>query len=433
MRIVSYLLPLVFAAALQSAEWPQWRGPDGQGHAPDTKNLPATWSETENVTWKTKLPGKGHSSPVIDGNHIWLTTAFEKKASPAETKKRLEKNTGSQPLVVLAEVKLHALCVDRESGEILRNIHLMTQKDPQWVHKLNSYATPTPVLDGGILYTHFGSYGTAALDTKSGEVLWSRQDLSVQHENGPGSTPVMFDNLMIFHMDGSDKQFIIALDRANGETVWQTSRSGEMNSNPQLTKGYGTPIIGEFGGKSFVVSPAADWLYFYDAKTGKEAHKLPYGQLGFSNVAKPVVRDGVVITPTGFMKSSMIAVRYDGASEPELLWKYDKAVPKQPSPLWIDNELYLIDDKGVAGCLDATTGEEIWRERLNGNFNGSPLFADGKIYISSQEGKTVVFKPGREFEKIAENELDAPLMASAAAVDEALYIRSEKALYRIEK
>lgn len=431
MRILTSLF--LFPILVSAAEWPQWRGPDGQGHAPDATNLPAEWSETENVVWRTEIPGRGHSSPVIDGNQIWLTTAFEKPATAAEIKARASEKFGGQPMNVVSEAKLHAICVDRETGEIVRNVHLITCENPQFAHKLNSYASPTPVLADGILYTHFGSYGTAALDTKSGEILWSRADLEVQHENGPGSTPVIWENLMIFHMDGSDKQFITALDRATGKTVWETARTGEMNENPQLTKAYGTPLITEFGGKDCIVSPAADWLYFYDPATGKELHKYPYGQLGFSNVARAVVRDGVVYMPTGFMQSSMIAVRYDGKSEPELLWQYDKAVPKQPSPVLIGEELFFVDDKGVAGCLDAGTGEEIWRERLDGNFNGSPLFVDGKLYLSSQEGKTVVIKPGRTFEKIAENEFDAPVMASAAAVGEALYFRTEKALYRIEK
>lgn len=434
MKIKLTAVLLVIPLLGSAAEWPQWRGPDGMGHAPDAKNLPVEWSETENVAWKTKIPGRGHSSPVIDGNHIWLTTAHETKASPAEIKERMKtEKVGGQPMNVLSNVKLHAVCVDRESGKILRDIQILTKEKPQFVHKLNSYASPTPIIDAGILYCHFGAFGTCALDTKSGEVLWARQDIVVQHANGPGSSPILFENLLIFHMDGSDQQFIIALDRASGETVWQTARSGEMNENPQLTKAYGTPIIAEFGGKPRIVSPAADWLYFYDPATGEELHRFPYGQLGFSNVARPVAKDGIVIMPTGFMKSSMIAVRYDGENEPELVWKYDTAVPKQPSPLWIDDLLFFVDDKGIAGCLDAKTGEELWRERLDGNFQGSPLYADGRIYFTNQEGRTVVIKPGRTFEKLADNRLDAPLMASAAAVGEALFLRTEKALYRIEK
>ncbi len=173
------------------ADWPQWRGPTGQGHAEG--RLPLTWSETENIAWKTPLPGRGWSSPVIEGNRVWLTTAFETPADPKDAEERLKANTGGQPLTLLAKVELRAIGLDLEIGTLVHDVPLLTKEKPQWVHKQNSYASPTPVIEDGKLYAHFGSYGTACLDTQSGKVLWRNQDLRVMHENGPGSCPVRND------------------------------------------------------------------------------------------------------------------------------------------------------------------------------------------------------------------------------------------------
>lgn len=426
--ISALLLPLA-----QAAEWPEWRGPGQQGYAPAASELATTWSESTNVSWKTPIPGRGHSTPLIDGNEIWLTTAFETKASPEETQKRLEANSGSQPLVVLAKVQFHAICVDRESGKILKNIALYSRKNPQWVHKLNSYASPTPILREGKLFAHFGAFGTACLDTRSGTVAWTNLDLHVMHENGPGGSPVLSGNRLIFNLDGSDDQFIAALDTETGKLAWKTPRSGELNENPQLQKACGTPILLTTPKGTEVLSPAADWLYSYDPSTGKELWKVGYNHLGFSNVSRPVVGHGMIYLPTCFMKSKLLAIRYDGSAKPEIAWEVTRAMPNQPSPLLIGHEIYTIDDRGIASSIDAKTGEVNWQERLEGNFSASPLFADGKIYAGTQDGKMVVFEPGNELKIIAENHLDGGLMASPVAVENALYLRTEKALYRVEK
>ena len=160
------------------ADWPQWRGPGGQGHA-DASRLPAEWSEVKNVSWRTELPGRGWSSPVILGNQVWVTAAHETLASEEKKKDRLKANTGSQPLTVLSEVRIHALCIDKSSGKIVKDIELLKKEDPQWVHKTNSYASPTPILEDGRLYSQNGSYGSSCLDIKSGKVLWTNQNLWV--------------------------------------------------------------------------------------------------------------------------------------------------------------------------------------------------------------------------------------------------------------
>ena len=421
------------AALIQThADWPQWRGPDGQGRA-DASKLPAEWSEVKNVSWRTELPGRGWSSPVIFGNQVWVTAAHEAVASEEKKKERLKANTGSQPLTVLSEVRIHALCVDKSSGKIVKDIELLKKEDPQWVHQTNSYASPTPILEAGKLYCQNGSYGTACLDTQSGKVLWINQDLWVMHENGPGGSPILWNDLLIFHMDGSDRQFIAALDKRTGRLAWQTRRTGKMNDNPQLKKAYGTPGVTRVRGRDVVISPAADWLYGYDPETGEELWKVKYGSLGFSIVPKPVVGDGMVYIGTSFMRPQLIAFDITKA-RPEIAWACKRSVPAVSSPILVGGEIYFVSDSGgIVTCLDAKTGREQWRERIGGNHSASPLYAGGRLLFHSKEGETTALKPGRKFEILARNKLDGAHHASAAVSDNALFLRTGRALYRVEK
>ncbi|MDA7525219.1 PQQ-binding-like beta-propeller repeat protein [Verrucomicrobia bacterium] len=414
------------------ADWKQWRGPTGQGHAEG--KIPAEWSETQNISWKTPIPGKGWSSPVIEGNHIWLTAAHEIKASEEEKEERLKSNTGGQPLVVLSSVKLHAVCIDKDSGELLHDFEIIHKKNPQWTHKLNSYASPTPVIEGGKLYCHFGSYGTACVDTRTTKVIWRNQDLYVHHENGPGSTPIIWDDKLIFHMDGSDQQYVVALNKKDGGVAWRTDRTGEMNPNPQLKKSYGTPLILDTNGRPILYSPAADWLYTYDPNTGKELNKLNYGMLGFSIVPRPVAGHGLIYVITSFMRPQMLAIDYLSSNKPSIKWKWNRGVSNQPSAILVGDEIYFVSDSaGMVTCLDAHTGKEHWRERIGGNYSASPLQSNGRIYFHSREGKTTVIEAGKEFKVVSINQLDGQLMASAAVDDQALFLRSDKSLYRIER
>ncbi len=420
-----------FADSLPS-EWPQWRGPLGQGHASAT-HLPTRWNDNENVMWKVKTPGRGWSSPVIVGNQIWMTTAFEVPASPEVAKRRLQTNTGDQPLTLLDEVELKAFCIDRNKGTLLHELSLITVREPQWIHKLNSFASPTPVLDHGMLYCHFGAFGTACVDTTSAKVIWTNNELQVNHENGPGGSPVVVGNLVVFHLDGSDQQYIAALNKKTGQLAWKTDRSGEMRDNPQQKKSYGTPLIVEIDGRTQIVSPASDWLYSYDPNTGSELWKVPYGQLGFSVTPRPVIGHGMIFLATGFGKGQILAVKYNGALPPEIAWRFNKGTPTMPSPLLVGNELYFVSDTGVFTCLDALSGNEIYRERLGGNFSSSPWYADERIYVSNREGITYVIKPGSSFELMAENALAEAIYATPAAVDRAIYLRTETQLYRIQE
>lgn len=414
-------------------EWPQWRGPDGQGHAVGAVDLPIRWSAEENVKWHTEIPGRGHSSPVISGQQVWVTTAMETVASEEQAKERLEKNTGDQPLTLLSRVSLRAICLDRDTGKILRNIEVLALENPQWVHKLNSYASPTPVLHEGRLYCHFGSLGSACVDTETGEVLWKNTEVEVNHENGPGSTPVVWENRMIFHMDGSDRQSIVALDTESGKVVWQTERSGEMDERPQQKKSYATPLLVQVGGVAQLISPAADWVYGYDPATGRELWKFKYGELGFSNVPRPVFGQGMLFLATGFGRSYMLGLKLDGEKVPKEVWRHKKGAPRMPSPILVGEQLYFISDNGIVSCLEAASGKTLWQERLDGNYSASPLFADGHLYFCSQEGRVQVLDPGADYQLLADNDMGSPIMASPAAVGKAIYLRSASGLYRIEK
>ena len=423
---------IALAEALPS--WSQWRGPAGQGHAPAAKDLPLAWSESENVAWKTPLEGKGWSSPVLADGRLWLTTAVETPLSEAEKAERLANVENSSSLQVSGPVSLRAVCLDATSGKALHDIELFRQSQPDPIHSLNSYASPSPILDGGRLYCHFGTNGTAAVDAATGAILWSHTLQKIKHENGAGGTPVLFGNRLIFDCDGSDQQYIVALDTATGEVAWKTERSGERNPEPQLKKAYGSPIVTEIDGRAVVLSTGADWLYAYDPADGRELWKQAYGVLGFSIVPRPIVGHGMAFISTSFMQPELLAVKLPtGDALPEIAWRVKKSVPNIPSPILVGDEIVMVSDKGVATCLDAKSGEVCFSERLGGNFCSSPLYADGRIWVGNREGQTFILTPGKGFHVEATNQLDGEIMATPIAVGPALFLRTDKAVYRIEK
>ena len=432
MKSFAFSLPLFVSTIVFSADqnWPEWRGPDGQGAAV-ARNVPVEWSETKGVVWRTELPGRGWSTPVISGNEIWMTTAIEKAAKPEDAERRLKENTGDQPLTVLESVSLRAVCVARDSGKVLRDVELLNVKEPQWVHQLNSYASPSPIIEDGRLYAHFGALGTACLDTASGKVVWKNEEIRIMHENGPGSTPVLWEDRLIIHFDGSDQQFIAALDKGSGKLAWKTARSGAMNARDQLKKAYGTPLIVKMNDKPVVVSPAADWVYGYEPATGKELWRVPYGELGFSMSVRPVADAERVYLSTSFGRSKVIALKYAGVTTPEIAWQNNKNAPKMSSPVLFNGLLFYVDDGGIVSCVDVKTGEALYRERLGGKFSSSPILADGKLYYCSREGVVSVVEAGKQFKILAQNTLDGQIMASPAAFDGTIFIRTDKALYRI--
>jgi len=403
-----------WSAELSSSDWPQFRGPTGQGVA-SSNAAPIRWSESENIAWKTPIPGKGWSSPVVQGNRIWMTTATEEGLS------------------------LRAICVDRQSGKLLKDIEVFKLPEPLSINAKNSHASPTPVLEGGRVYVHFGSMGTACLNSQSGEILWTNRDQQVEHKEGPGSSPILYKDLLIFHCDGMDKQYIVALNKQTGKEVWKTARSGVPHPRLEQRKAYCTPLVIEVDGQKQLISPAADRVFAYDPATGREIWKVEYK--GFSNVPRPLFNDGQLIICTGFMKPEMWAIRPQAITNDSELqdlsasnvnWKVTSQIPANPSPIWIDGRVYLVSDQGVASCLDAKTGKTIWKERMGGNFSSSLVQIGNRIYFSNETGTTTVIEAGEKFNQLAVNEIDGQIMASLAVLHDGIFLRSDTHLYKIQ-
>ena len=390
------------------ADWPQLRGPSSDGHSPTP--LPLQWSEATHVTWKVAVPGRGFSSPVVLDGRIWLTTALEDSRS------------------------LRVLAFEAASGKILHNVELFQPDAWQSSHAENSYASPTPVLEEGRVYVHFGAYGTAALDSTDGRVLWTTIDpLRVEHEVGPGSSPLLYEDLLVFNCDGTDERFVAALQKDTGELVWKTPRSVDLQKKGSHLKAFSTPLVVPYQGRDQLISPGAGQVSAYDPHNGKELWHVRYE--GYSNVPQPVAGRGRAYITTGYMKPLLLAVHLGGAgdvTEERVEWSYRWQVPANPSPLLIGERLYMISDHGNATWLDVRAGEDLWRQRLGGRYYASPIFAEGRIYNFSTQGKTVVIDASDDFRILATNEVEGSIRATPAASGGALFLRTEDALYRIE-
>ena len=427
------LLTLIFAvvASVSAGDsWPEWRGATGQGVS-DVTDLPVAWGEDENMAWKTAIRGRGWSSPVIADGKVWVTTATHVPASKAEAIERRKQSTNSLPMIVSNSATMFVVCLDLKSGETLYEKELLSAKHPDMIYIDNSYATPTPIVHGGHLYCHFGPYGMLCLDTATLEIVWTNRTLDVKHENGPGSSPVLWNDLLIVHCDGVDQQYIVAIDRHTGDEVWKTTRSGKLHENVQMRKSYSTPLVVGVAGQPQVISAAADWVYGYEPTDGRELWKMAYGDLGFSNAARPVAGHGLVYICTGYMQSQLLAIRPGDATgrKSELAWRFTKQVPAVSSPLLVGNLLYMVSDKGIATCLDARSGEMLWKERIGKNYWASPMLADGRIHFFDRDSTTTVIEPGRTFHKLAVNKLAGEQLATAAAVNGSLLVRTAEALY----
>lgn len=406
--IIVYLLGAGRAGADQP-HWNQFRGPSGNGHAASAA-LPVRWSERENVAWKIPLRGKAWSSPVIWNDTIWLTSATE---------------DGRQ---------LYAIAVDAHRGVILHDITVFDIAEPMFCYPYNSYASSTPVIEQDRLWVHYGSAGTACLDTRTGEVLWRRQDLPCNHHRGPGSSPIVFQDLLIVNFDGFDVQYVVALDKHTGQTVWKTDRSLDYGTdNGDVKKAYSTPTVIQHEGRLQLVSPAAVGTIAYDPLTGSELWTVYHG--GFNAAARPLYSHGMVILNLEG-GDRMLAVRPDGrgdVTKTHVVWTNKKATPTRPSQLILGDCIFMVNDAGIASALDIRTGQPLWTHRLGGKHSASPITAHGRIYFFDEDGVSYVIDAHPErCELLAENVLDAGCMASPAVHGDALILRTKTHLYRIE-
>jgi outer membrane protein assembly factor BamB len=406
------------AAPLLSADWPQFRGPAGDGHATSAA-LPLTWAENKNVAWKTPIHGRGWSSPVIFGNQIWITTA----------------TTDGR--------ELSAIALDKATGKVLHDLKLFQVQTPQFAHAFNSYASPTPVIERGRVYVTFGSPGTAAVDSATGKVVWERRDLECNHFRGAGSSPIVHGNLLVMHFDGSDRQYVVALDKRTGKTVWKTERSidfqdlgpdGKPQADGDFRKAFSTPHVATFGGRQVLISLGSKAAYAYDPATGKELWRIEE-RTNHSASTRPVIGHGMIYYPSGFATGQLLAVRPDPkgmASDANIAWKLTRGVPQKPSLTLVGDLLFMINDRGIASSVDAKTGDVVWTSRIQGEYSASPVAAPGRVYVFSEAGAATVIDAGREFKVIGESQLGDGFMATPAVDGRAFILRSRTHLYRVE-
>jgi len=390
----------------QAADWAEFRGP-AYGHA-ETKTLPLTWSATENVKWKTEIPGNGWSSPALFQDKIYLTSAIASEGAP---------------------MSLHALCIDAKSGKILWDTEVFRPASSPNIHKKNSHASPTPFVEKDRVYVHFGHQGTACLDLK-GKVIWKNDTIKYQPVHGNGGSPIVVDDILFFSCDGAKEPFMVALDKKTGNIRWKVPRE----TNAKKTFSFSTATVITVNGQKQIISPGSAVVCALDPKDGKEIWRCRYAE-GYSVIPKPVFGMGMVFLSTSYDAPAAMAIRVDGkgdVTDTHVAWTINKGAPHAPSLLLVGDEIYMVSDAGIATCADAKTGAVHWQERVGGNYSASPIYAAGRIYFLNEQGVAVVIKPGKTFEKLAENSIGERTLASYAVGDKCLFIRGEKNLFRIE-
>jgi outer membrane protein assembly factor BamB len=412
-------LSLAFIATLASRcvveasdVWPQIRGPSAQGFSEAT-GITKRWSESENITWKTAIPGEGWSSPVVANGAIWITTALADGHS------------------------LHALKIDFVTGKILADVEVFTNEVVPVKHDRNSHASPSPVIDGERVYVHFGSMGTACLSSVDGHKLWENRTLKVDFKVGAGGSPTLWQDHLLLTFDGTDQQFAVALDKLTGKEIWHAPRTATVRLQKvkdESRKSFGTPIIFTIDGAEQCLTAAAERLYANDPKTGKELWYVDY--TGYSNASIPVSDGKILILPTGFNHSEVWGITVGGAkgdvTGTHVAWKTKFTGLSQSSPLLIDGRVYVVNDSGILLCLESANGKMLWKERIGPDFAASPIYVDGHMYFFDARGKATIIEPGPTMKVIATNQLDDGCMASPAVVGKSLIVRSKKSLYRIE-
>ncbi len=421
--------------AATAEEWPQFRGPRGDGSSL-AKNLPLSWGGIfDKPKWKTTIPGRGWSSPVVYADRIWLTSAETTAMVEHRVEETLEENPhGALDFQTVESVTLLAIEIDGNTGTILQKLTLATIANPAPIHAQNSYASPTPILDDERVYCHFGSLGTYCINRRSYKTLWG-VTLAIDDITGSGATPVVLDDILIIPCDGADEQYLIALDTATGKPRWKTNRPPINTDKVAFKRAFSTPLIVRQSDRTQILSTTAQWLVSYNPKDGSEWWRASIGT-GYSLIPRPIVDQGVAIVCSGFMKPEMYAIRIDGSgdvSQSHVVWKKGRQVPEISSPAVYEGKIFCVSSLGVATCVRTSDGERLWQQRIPGTYSASPICSEGKIYFTSQSGVTTVIAAEDKYREIAKNELFGETYASLAVIDEDLLIRSHPILYRISK
>ena len=408
---LSFVLATSFflsSSLVAQENWPEFRGPTADGKFTSAK-IPTGISEN-NLEWETPIHGKGWSSPVIWGNQVWLTTA------------------------TVDGKKMSALCVDLETGKVLLDRVIHENAEPDFAHETNSYASPTPAIEDGKVYLHFGKYGTTCLDTKTFEQLWQRTDFECDHFRGPAASPIIFEDLLIVAFDGADVQYVVGLDKKTGNTVWKTNRDINYGTDVgDKMKAYCTGAIFEVDGQPLLIYPSAVATGAYDPRSGKEIWKIYHD--GMNASARPVqAENGRVILTNGM--GLMVAINPSGAgdiTESNIAWKNKKNVARKSSQVLIDGSIFMNGDKGIISCVDLESGRTLWQERVGGNFAASPVYDGTHLMSISEQGTIHVYKPSREnYVEVAKMKFGDGFKASPAASGDRMILRSFSKLHCIK-
>lgn len=400
----------------QDENWTHFRGSNLNGIAANEK-IPLKWDDST-IKWKTVIHDKGYSSPVVFGNQVWVTTAT------ADGK------------------ELYAVCLDYQTGKIIYDIRVFTPAEVEGKHSLNTYASPTPCVEKGFVYVHYGSLGTACINTSNGSVVWTRTDLKCRHVQGPASSPILYKNLLILHFEGTDVRYIIALDKSNGKTIWKTDRPSEPYVPlPEIgRKAYITPIIINVKGRDMLISNGSAVCVAYDPDSGKEIWRVVDG--AESTIAMPVTEKGILYWYTGFAENSngkfteFIAVNPDGKGDitgTNILWKKKEELSRNQclTPVIKDGLIYTVNTMNTMMCIDALTGKEIWSTHVTSNYDASPLYIGGNVWFFSVKGDVLTLKAGRKYDVVAKNKMDSGIWATPAILRNSVILRTQKYLCRI--
>jgi len=415
MRLIFPIFSLTTSFA-QESNWTHFRGSHLNGISGDTL-VPVFWNDTTNIIWKTDIRGRGWSSPVVFGNQVWMSSA------------------------TVDGKEMSGICVDFKSGKQLFYILLFKQDSIYGKHPVNTYATPTSCIEQGFVYLNFGSSGTACVNTESGQIVWKRSDLKCEHMQGTGASPILYKDLLILHYEGTDHQFIVALNKKTGETVWRTERPPECYEHlaPVGKKAYVTPIVIKVGGKDLLVSNGAAVCIAYEAETGKEVWRVVQGE--DSTIAMPFSEEEIVYFYTSFVTpengekyAELLAVDPKGLGDitkTNVLWRLKSPVLQLLTPLIKDGIIYTVDSRNNLLVIDARTGVTLYSKKLKNRYNSSPVYAGGRIYFTSVKGETLVLQAGRTLQVVAENMLPGDVYATPAIVKNSILIRNEFSLYRV--
>jgi len=438
-RLISLALIAVVSLGIAATvtsfagNWPQWRGPDGSGISTE-KNLPAEWSTTKNIKWKTPIDGRGHSSPIVWGNKIFLTTAIEGDVVPGAkaAKHVLGDKDFVHPDSVGANKKhtFKVIAIDRENGKVLWQSTAWEGTPYDDRHRKSSYAASTPATDGKMVYAYFGTEGLYAYDF-NGKLAW-KADLGKLGTvgMGTGTSPILFENFVIVQCDEENgaASFIVALDKKTGKEAWRTPRKIQVS--------WSTPLLVKTAKRAELITSGTESIVSYDPGTGKElwTHK----GVESNAIPSPVANSEMVYLVAGFPAKIAMAIRLGGSGDltgtPNVPWTYAKGTAYVPSPILYGDYLYLTTDRGILTCIDAKTGEvkyEGGRIPIPATFTASPVAFEGKILMTSEDGDTFIIKAGPKHEVIGTNSVGEPVYASPAIADGRIYIRGEKNIYCI--